>query len=58
MNGVELLIRMSDLDSKIILEGNKLLEEFKGTFMENYVANVLTYMLSELTKVFDCYSLK
>ena len=58
MNDVELLIRMSDLDSKIILEGNKLLEEFKGSFMENYVANVLTYMLSELTKVFDCYSLK
>ena len=47
MNDVGLLRRMSDLDSKIILEGNKLLEEFKGAFTENYVANVLTYMQNE-----------
>ena len=47
MNDVELLRRMSDLDSKIVLEGNKLLEEFKGSFTENYVANVLTYMQNE-----------
>ena len=47
MNDVGLLRRMSDLDSKIVLEGNKLLEEFKGSFTENYVANVLTYMQNE-----------
>ena len=47
MNDVGLLRRMSDLDSKIVLEGNKLLEEFKGLFTENYAANVLTYMQNE-----------
>lgn len=47
MNDVGLLRRMSNLDSSIILEGNKLLEEFKGTFTENYIANVLEYLLNE-----------
>ena len=47
MNDVGLLRRMSNLDSRIILEGNKLLEEFKGSFTENYVANVLTYLEDE-----------
>ena len=47
MNDVGLLRRMSNLDSRIILEGNKLLEEFKGSFTENYVANVLNYLLDE-----------
>ena len=47
MNDVGLLRRMSNLDSKIILEGNKLLEEFKGSFTENYVANALNYLLDE-----------
>lgn len=45
MLDVGLLRRMSDLDSKIISEGNKLFEEFKGSFTENYVANVLNYLL-------------
>ncbi len=45
MNDVGLLRRMSNLDSSIILEGNKLLEEFKGSFTENYVVNVLNYLL-------------
>ena len=44
MNDVGLLRRMTNLDSSIILEGNKLLEEFKGSFTENYVANVLRYL--------------
>ncbi len=44
MNDVGLLRRMSKLDSSIILEGNKLLEEFKGSFTENYVNNVLNYL--------------
>ena len=47
MNDVGLLRRMSNLDSRVILEGNKLLEEFKGSFTENYVANVLSYLLDE-----------
>lgn len=38
---VGLLRRMANLDSKIIVEGNKLFEEFKGTFAENYVINML-----------------
>ena len=47
MNDVGLLGRMFNLDSSIILEGNKLLEEFKGAFTENYIANVLKYLLDE-----------
>ena len=47
LNDVGLLRRMSNLDSSIILEGNKLLEEFKGSFTENYVANVLNYIFEE-----------
>ncbi len=47
MNDVGLLRRMSNLDSSIILEGNKLLEEFKGAFTENYIANILKYLLDE-----------
>ena len=47
MNDVGLLRRMSSLDSSIILEGNTLLEEFKGSFTENYVANALTYLFDE-----------
>ena len=47
MNDIGLLRRMSNLDSSIILENNKLFEEFKGAFTENYVANTLSYMLEE-----------
>lgn len=46
MNDIGLLRRMSNLDSSIIIEGNKLLEEFKGSFTENYVANVLCYLFN------------
>ena len=47
MNDVGLLRRMSNLNSSIIIEGNKLFEEFKGSFTENYVANVLNYLQEE-----------
>ncbi len=47
MNDVGLLRRMSNLESRIVLEGNKLFEEFKGSFTENYVANTLSYVLDE-----------
>ena len=55
MNDVGLFRRMSNLDSRIILSGNKLLEEFKGSFTENYVANTLNYLLDEAPNyyVFD-----
>ena len=32
---------MTDLDSKIVVEGNKLFEEFKGALTENYVIQTL-----------------
>ena len=41
LNDVGLLRRMSRLDSRIILEGHKLFEEFKGSFTENYIFNML-----------------
>ena len=47
MNDVGLLRRMANLDSRIILDGNRLFEEFKGSFTENYVANTLNYLLDE-----------
>ena len=47
MFDVGLLRRMANLDSSVILEGNKLLVEFKGAFTENYVANVLKKLFDE-----------
>ena len=44
MNDVGLLRRMSGIDSRIIIEGNRLFEEFKGAFAENYVLNALTLL--------------
>lgn len=41
MNDVGLLRRMADLDSRIVIEGNRLFEEFKGALTENYVLNML-----------------
>ena len=41
MNDVGLLRKMANLDSRIVVEGNKLFEEFKGAFTENYVLNML-----------------
>lgn len=42
VNDVGLLRKMTDLDSKIVVEGNKLFEEFKGALTENYVLQALT----------------
>lgn len=47
MNDVGLLRRMSNLDSRIILEGDRLFNDFKGSFTENYVANTLNYLFDE-----------
>ncbi len=41
LGDVGLLRRMTNLDSKIIIEGNRLFEEFKGALTENYVLQML-----------------
>lgn len=41
LNDVGLLRKMTNLDSKVIIEGNKLFEEFKGALTENYVLQTL-----------------
>ncbi len=48
MNDVGLLRRMSNLDSKIVVEGDKLFQEFKGAFTENYVLNTLCNIFDEV----------
>ena len=45
INDIGLLRRMSNLDSRIVVEGDKLFEEFKGAFTENYVLNMLIAIL-------------
>ena len=52
MNDVGLLRRMSNLDSKIIIQGNKLFEEFKGAYAENYILNMLTYLYENTPNYF------
>ena len=47
MNDVGLLRKMANLDSRIVVEGNRLLEEFKGAFTENYVLDMLNSVYSE-----------
>ena len=44
MLDVGLLRRMTNLDSKIVIQGNKLYEEFKGSLTENYCLEQLSYM--------------
>ena len=41
LNDVGLLRRKTNLDSKIIVEGNRLFQEFKGALTENYVLQTL-----------------
>ena len=41
ISDVGLLRRMSNLDSRIVVEGDRLFEEFKGAFTENFVLNML-----------------
>ena len=41
LDDVGLLRKMTNLDSKIVVEGNKLFEEFKGALTENYVLQAL-----------------
>ena len=43
MLDVGLLRRKANLDSRIVVEGNKLFEEFKGALTENYILNMLLF---------------
>lgn len=52
MNDIGLLRRMSNLDSNIVLEGNRLFEEFKGAFSENYVLNMLNIIYENVPNYF------
>lgn len=59
MNDVGLLRKMANLDSRIVIEGDRLFEEFKGAFTENYVLNMLNIVFdSELNYfTFDRFEL-
>ena len=48
INDVGLLRRMANLDSRIVVEKNKLFEEFKGALTENYVLNMLTAIMDNV----------
>ena len=52
MNDIGLLRRLSNLDSKIVLEGNRLFEEFKGAFSENYALNMLNIIYENVPNYF------
>lgn len=55
MSDVGLLRRKANLDSKIVVEGNKLFEEFKGALTENFILNMLLFKLEDIPNyyVFD-----
>lgn len=52
MNDVGLLRSMANLDSKIVVQGHKLFEEFKGSFTENYVLNSLKLVYENVPNYF------
>lgn len=52
MNDVGLLRKMANLDSRIVVEGNRLFEEFKGAFTENYVLNMLNVVYDNVPNYF------
>lgn len=52
MMDVGLLRQMSKLDSKIIAEGNKLFEEFKGALTENFILNELNLVYNTTPNYF------
>ena len=52
MNDVGLLRRMANLDSRIVIEGDMLFQEFKGAFTENYVLNMLNYVFDTVSNYF------
>ena len=52
MNDIGLLRRMANLDSRIVVEGDKLFKEFKGAFTENYVLNMLNIVFDNIPNYF------
>ena len=52
MNDVGLLRKMANLNSRIVVEGHKLFEEFKGALTENYVINMLCTIFDEVPNYF------
>lgn len=52
MNDVGLLRKMANLDSRIVVEGDKLFSEFKGAFTENYVLNMLNVLFDNVPNYF------
>lgn len=52
LNDVGLLRKMSNIDSSIIIEKDRLFEEFKGAFTENYVLNILNIKYNELVNYY------
>lgn len=52
LNDVGLLRKMAGLDSNIILEKNRLFEEFKGSFTENFILNMLHNVYDEIPSYF------
>lgn len=52
MNDVGLLRKMANLNSRIVVEGHKLFEEFKGALTENYILNMLCTIFDEVPNYF------
>lgn len=52
LNDVGLLRKMANLDSRIVIEGNKLFEEFKGALTENFVLNMLNIIYKDTPNYF------
>ncbi len=52
MNDVGLLRRMANLNSRIVVEGHKLFEEFKGALTENYILNMLCSIFDVIPNYF------
>lgn len=58
LSDVGLLRRMTNLDSSIIVKGNRLFEEFKGALTENYVLEQLTTIYDNINYfTFDNYEI-
>lgn len=52
LNDVGLLRKMANLDSRIVIERNKLFEEFKGALTENFVLNMLNIIYESVPNYF------
>lgn len=52
VNDIGLLRKMANLDSRIVVEGDKLFKEFKGAFTENYVLNMLNTIFDNVPNYF------